>query len=111
VDYGKLELVLFRVAQEAIINISKHAGAGNVTVRLMFGETAIDMEIEDDGRGFDTETVLGAFRKDHHVGLGLIGMGERISLLDGTLSVRSEPGRGTRISVHVPVLVSGGRHG
>jgi len=108
VDYAKLELVLFRVAQEAIINIGKHAEADNVTVRLAFGETAIDMEIEDDGKGFDTETVYGAFRKDHHVGLGLIGMGERIALLDGTLSVRSEPGRGTRISVHVPVLGPGG---
>ena len=59
--------------------------------------------VRDDGKGFDTESIYGAFRKDHHVGLGLIGMGERISLLDGTLTVRSEPGQGTRISVHVPV--------
>jgi HAMP domain-containing protein/anti-sigma regulatory factor (Ser/Thr protein kinase) len=102
VDTG-LELVLFRIAQEGIINVSKHAEAENVEVILAFGESAIDMEIRDDGKGFDAESVYGAFRKDHQVGLGLVGMGERISLLDGTLEVRSEPGRGTRISVHVPV--------
>jgi signal transduction histidine kinase len=102
-DFARLELVLFRIAQEGIINISKHADAGNVAVSMTFGESAIDMEIRDDGKGFDTESIYGAFRKDHHVGLGLIGMGERISLLDGTLTVRSEPGRGTRVSVHVPV--------
>jgi len=103
VDFERLELVLFRIAQEGIINISKHADAENVSVSMAFGESAIDMEIRDDGKGFDAESIYGAFRKDHHVGLGLIGMGERISLLDGTLTVRSEPGRGTRISVHVPV--------
>jgi len=103
VDFPRLELVLFRIAQEGIINISKHADAGNVAVSMVFGESAIDMEIRDDGKGFDAKSIYGAFRKDHHVGLGLIGMGERISLLDGTLTVRSEPGRGTRISVHVPV--------
>ncbi|RJP20601.1 MAG: HAMP domain-containing protein [Deltaproteobacteria bacterium] len=103
VDYPRLELVLFRIAQEGIINISKHAEAENVEVILAFRESAIDMEIRDDGKGFDADSVYGAFRKDHQVGLGLVGMGERISLLDGTLEVRSEPGSGTRISVHVPV--------
>ena len=102
-EFARLELVLFRIAQEGIINISKHAEAENVTVTMEFGESAIDMEIGDDGKGFDAASIYGAFRKDHHVGLGLIGMGERISLLDGTLTVRSEPGKGTRISAHVPV--------
>ena len=104
VDYGRRELVLFRVAQEAIINISKHADARNVEVAMAFRDSAIDMEIRDDGIGFDAETVFEAFRKDHRVGLGLVGMAERISLLDGKLSVRSEPGQGTTISVNVPLL-------
>jgi signal transduction histidine kinase len=103
-DYGKIELVLFRVIQEAIINVSKHAEARNVFVSLTFGDSSIEMEIEDDGEGFDLEQVLESARKGTYIGLGLLGMEERIALLDGKLTVWSEPGKGTRIQVVVPIL-------
>jgi signal transduction histidine kinase len=103
-DYGKIELVLFRVIQEAIINVSKHAEARNVFVSLTFGESSIEMEIEDDGEGFDLEQVLESAKKGTYTGLGLLGMEERVALLDGKLTVWSEPGKGTRIQVVVPIL-------
>lgn len=103
-DYGKIELVLFRIIQEAIINVSKHADAGNVYVTLEFGESSIEMEVEDDGKGFDLEGVLESARTGTYIGLGLLGMEERIALLDGKLTVWSEPGEGTRIKVYVPIL-------
>ena len=103
-DYGKIELVLFRVVQEAIINVAKHADSENVYVSLEFGDSGIEVEIEDDGKGFDLEEVLEAARKGTYLGLGILGMEERIALLDGTFSVWSEPGKGTRIRVSVPIL-------
>lgn len=103
-DYGKIELVLFRVIQEAIINVSKHADAENVYVTLEFGDSSIEMEVEDDGKGFDLEGDLESARTGTYIGLGLLGMEERIALLDGKLTVWSEPGEGTRIKVYVPIL-------
>ena len=106
-DFSRVELVLFRVVQEAIINISKHADAKNVSVSVIFGDDSIEMEIEDDGRGFDSEKVFESFKTGRVRGLGLLGMEERISLLDGKLSVKSEPGVGTRIEVFVPIPLEG----
>jgi len=102
-DFSRIELVLFRVVQEAIINISKHADAKNVSVSVIFGDDSIEMEIEDDGRGFNAKEVFETFRKGRVRGLGLLGMEERIALLDGKLTVTSEPGAGTRIEVYVPI--------
>lgn len=102
-DYSRIELVLFRVVQESIINISKHAEAKNVLVSVTFGEAGIDMAIEDDGKGFDVQKALEPAKMGERKGLGLLGMEERIGLLDGKLTIRSEPGKGTRIEVHVPI--------
>ncbi|HBO69986.1 MAG TPA: hypothetical protein DD658_07585 [Deltaproteobacteria bacterium] len=102
-DYGRIELVLFRVLQEAIINISKHSEAKNVFVNLSFGDSGIEMEIEDDGVGFDLEDVRESARKGTFKGLGILGMEERIALLDGKLTVRSEPGKGTTVQASVPI--------
>ncbi len=101
-DFGKVELVLFRVIQEAITNASKHAEASQVSVSLAFGDSGIEVEIEDDGIGFDPSRISEEYRGDAK-GLGLLGMEERVGLLDGTLRIDSAPGRGTRILVHVPV--------
>ena len=113
-DYSKIELALFRVVQESIINISKHADAKQVSVSASFGDSGIELAIEDDGRGFDVRKVFEPDRKDPHMGLGLLGMEERVGLLDGKLAIRSEPGRGTRIQVFIPVPTGperGGGHG
>jgi len=102
-DFGKIELVLFRICQEAIINVSRHAEASNVAVTLCFGEAGITLDICDDGKGFDVRRAQEAVRRDGRVGLGLLGMEERVALLSGRLAVWSEPGRGTRVHVEVPV--------
>ncbi|GAB4370334.1 MAG: hypothetical protein Kow00128_17300 [Deltaproteobacteria bacterium] len=102
-DYGKIELVLFRVLQEAIINACRHGKAENLFVTLSFREEGIEVEVEDDGVGFDLEEVLESARKGRVKGLGILGMEERIALLDGRFSIRSKPFEGTTVHVFVPV--------
>jgi len=102
-DYGRIELVLFRILQEAIINVCKHAGAENLFVTLSFREEGIEVEIEDDGAGFDLEEVLESARKGRVKGLGILGMEERVALLDGRFSIRSKPSQGTTVRVFVPI--------
>lgn len=89
---------LFRVTQEALRNVAKHAGAMHVFLELTYHEDHVLLRIEDDGRGFT--------RQDRHNiqrGLGLVSMGERVRLVEGTLTVTSDPGRGTRLAVSIPL--------
>ena len=95
-----VELLLFRVFQEALTNVVKHAGARRVTVRFMREERGIVLEIEDDGDGFDAQAY---FRSPPpSAGLGLLSIRERIAHFGGRMSVVSRPGAGTRIVVRVP---------
>ncbi len=94
---GPASLCLYRVAQEALRNINKHAGAVRVRVRLEGVLGGVHLRIEDFGDGFDLEE---ARRKG---GLGLISMEERVRLVNGKLSIRSAPGNGTTVEVFVPV--------
>jgi len=102
-DYSKRELILFRVVQEAIINISKHAGAKNVHVSLIMNDTDLQVDIIDDGKGFEPKTVLEAHDPEKDSGFGIIGMKERIGLIDGELTISSTPGEGTHIHVIIPL--------
>jgi len=88
---------LFRVTQEALRNVAKHAGAKHVLLKLTYHEDHVLLQIEDDGRGFTPED-----RQSVQRGLGLVSMGERVRLLDGTLRLTSDPGRGARISISIP---------
>jgi signal transduction histidine kinase len=91
--------VLFRVAQESLTNVSRHAKASRVEVNIQKLHSAARMEIKDDGRSFQVE------RKLHATGskrLGLLGMRERVEMVGGTFCVESAPGRGTTIRVDVP---------
>jgi signal transduction histidine kinase len=97
----EIETALFRVAQEAITNIARHAGAETVLIEGARRERTVSVEIEDDGHGFAPEAAS-AGRPDGS-GLGLAGMRERVALLGGTLAIESAPGEGTRVSVSVPV--------
>jgi signal transduction histidine kinase len=100
-----IELLLFRVFQETLINIVKHAAATHVRVRLAVEDGAVVLEIDDDGRGFDAHKY---FRTPpSSAGLGLIGMRERIAHFGGVFRVTSRPGSGTRIFVSVPTEVGG----
>jgi PAS domain S-box-containing protein len=93
-------LCLFRIAQEALRNVVKHSGAAGAKVELSGHGHEIDLRISDSGVGFDPESV----KADG--GLGLISMRERLRLVRGHLVVESEPSRGTRIRVRVPLPTS-----
>jgi signal transduction histidine kinase len=95
----EMELVLYRIVQEALMNVAKHANASNVTVHLTREGRTLRLSIEDDGCGFDVEGTRGS----RESGLGLFGMGERVALIGGSLQVESDGKRGTRISAEVPL--------
>lgn len=96
------EINLFRIAQEAINNIVRHAQATHVEILLSWEPNQVLLRITDNGRGFDVQAVLSDPQGEH--GLGLLGMQERASLFRGVLSIRSAPGKGTVIQVCIPTL-------
>jgi PAS domain S-box-containing protein len=98
---SKLETTLFRVIQEAVNNIARHAHAAKADVSLNFKRGEIVVRIKDDGDGFDVEEAISS--RDRPRGLGLLGMKERVELLKGALNIRSRPGNGTEIDITIPV--------
>jgi signal transduction histidine kinase len=96
-----VETSIFRVVQEAVTNIVRHAEAKTARIQLEHEDERVSVLIEDDGRGFDLRQVLNS--PDRARALGLLGMEERISLLGGTLSVESAPGEGTRVRAEIPL--------
>jgi len=96
---GQSAEVLFRVAQEALSNVFKHAQATRVKIDFSATDTVLTMEISDDGRAFSVEKKLG--RRTNR--LGLLGMQERTRLVNGTFAIDSVVGRGTRITVRIPL--------
>jgi len=97
---GPVETAMYRVVQEALTNVIKHAQATRAVVHLVRQPDALVCTITDNGRGFDA----GARSVNaHNQGLGLIGMRERVASLGGTLSIDSQPGRGTTLNIAVPV--------
>lgn len=98
---AELETNLYRIVQEALNNILKHAQAKSVSVLLEERDDLLILIIEDDGAGFEPET--GRWNGSSGKGLGLIGMRERTALLGGTLEIETRPGEGTTIYARVPV--------
>jgi PAS domain S-box-containing protein len=94
-----LELVLFRVIQEALHNVARHARASRITVQLRLEEGGVVLRVLDDGEGLDLQGVQDAPRSGH---LGLALMRERLDQLGGTLVVQSAPGQGTMLEVRLP---------
>jgi signal transduction histidine kinase len=88
------EVVLLRTGQEAIANVRKHAAARSVAIRLAYAESAVLLEVTDDGAGFDPALVIG--------GYGLRGMRMRVDEAGGRVRVTSQPGQGTSVQVEVP---------
>jgi len=95
------EIELFRIAQEALSNVIKHARASSAKVKLNFGKLRLVLLVEDNGIGFDTSNALSL--SGDKQSLGLLGMRERAELCGGTLKIHSTPGDGTRIKVEIPV--------
>jgi signal transduction histidine kinase len=91
---------LFRIVQEALNNVIKHAEAKIVKIRLRFSSDAVDVQVSDDGHGFDPQ----ARGSGGRVSWGLRNMEERATLLGGKFQVRSSPGRGTTLDVSVPYV-------
>jgi signal transduction histidine kinase len=86
---------VYRITQEALANVARHSGATSATIRLSRDSGVLQLTINDDGRGFDPGV--------RHAGLGLRSMRERVESLKGDLSVQSEPGQGTTLSVTIPL--------
>lgn len=101
----EMETALYRIIQESLTNIAKHAQAHTATITLREDADAVYATISDDGKGFDIEELQRTQDRDR--GLGLIGMYERAHLLDGTLSIESAPNKGTTIQFRIPLSISG----
>jgi len=91
----EIETVIFRIYQELITNILRHAKAEQVSIELYERDGSLVLAVEDDGQGFDPEA-----RSD---GAGLIGMRERAALINGTIRFDTEPGAGTQVLVEIPL--------
>ena len=96
---GPVETAMYRIVQEALTNVAKHAQATQAVVNLERRPDALVCSIADNGRGFDARA---RSARMHSEGLGLIGMRERAASLGGTLSIASGPGRGTTLKIVVP---------
>jgi signal transduction histidine kinase len=93
---SEAETALYRIVQEALINVMKHAAATRVTVRLSRSDKTVVLAVQDDGQGFEPGSVRDG-------GLGLVGMRERVALLGGRLTVESSEGGGTLLKAEVPL--------
>ena len=100
-----LALAIYRIAQEALTNVVKHARAGRVQVRLGLAPSAVRLDVADDGCGFDAARVV----SERRAGLGLASMRERMDQLHGRLELRSRPGKGSHLTVTCPVETADAR--
>lgn len=95
----EIETAIFRIAQESLSNVLRHADAKHVSVRLSREDSRIFLEVRDDGKGFDVEGI----RSSRTRNLGIVGMEERATLLGGRFEITSEEGKGTKVSVEIPL--------
>ena len=96
-----IELMLFRIIQEALRNVEKHSSASKAEVSVRFGDGEIIITVNDNGIGFDLPEKIGDLSRSSK--LGLLGMEERVRLLGGRLSIKSELGKGTSVTIEAPV--------
>jgi two-component system sensor histidine kinase UhpB len=97
-----VQTAIYRVSQEALTNVTRHAGATVVELAVAQAEGGVELRVSDDGSGFDPAVLPHANSLTPGRGLGLIGMAERARLVGGELDVRSAPGGGTTITLRVP---------
>jgi signal transduction histidine kinase len=98
-----IRAVVFRIAQEAINNVVRHANADRIDIQLDYTEDNIYLRVEDNGQGFNTDVVLKK-KPGKPTAWGLLGMVERAALVGGTCNIFSHPGKGTLIEVNVPII-------
>ncbi|MCS6825366.1 MAG: sensor histidine kinase [Caldilinea sp.] len=98
-----VKIALYRVLQEALSNANRHAGVAEQWVRLWGEPGRICMEVADDGRGFEPPDLENPIESSHADHIGLLGMRDRIALLNGVFRIESSPGRGAKILVTIPL--------
>jgi signal transduction histidine kinase len=106
---SEVEVTLYRIAQEALTNVAKHAQAGQAMVQLDFGQDEVRLTISDDGVGMDVTQAQQAAAEGR--GWGLAGMQERLELLGGEIQLESMPGRGTELEARIPLPPMGPAEG
>jgi signal transduction histidine kinase len=99
----EVETIVYRITQEALTNVAKHAQARHVWIRLTAADHAVDLTIRDDGVGFDPDQAAELVKDGH---FGLAGMRERVELGGGRLDLDSQPGQGTTVRVALPAQIS-----
>ena len=92
----KQKLMLYRIVQEQVSNVLKHANARNIVIELMLEEEFIDLSISDDGKGFE-------YGKNGKKGVGLTNIASRTELFNGKLNIVTSPGKGCKLNIHVPI--------
>lgn len=97
----EIETSLFRISQEAINNVAKHSHAKRADILFQIREKDVECVVRDDGIGFDVDARLS--HKGPDMGLGLLGLQERVNLLGGSLSIESGPGKGSRLGITIPL--------
>ncbi len=100
---AEIEVAVYRIIQEALTNVAKHAEAKNVSVVSGYRDSTLVVVVEDDGKGFDVDRVMASADKEK---LGLFGMRERASLIGGKLAIESQPGAGATIFLEVPLKLT-----
>ena len=105
--HPEVEVTLLRVAQEALANVAKHAGASRAGVTLSYMEDVVSLDVRDDGAGFVPQAAPAASNGSLAGGFGLIAMRQRVSRLAGQLEIESEPGAGTAVSASLPAIFLG----
>src|SRR5215212_7666348 len=105
----EVETALFRVTQEALTNVRKHAPAARVKISLRHANNGVELQVRDWGPGFDPEKATDGGGPGER--LGLSSMRERVALLGGNLEVRSKPGEGTEVVAEIPSVLANGKGG
>src|SRR5581483_6415913 len=106
--HGDKRTVLYRVMQEALANVVRHAQASRVDIRIKKMDGVICMRIKDNGKGFQQQRVLHDKKGKR---LGLLGMRERLEMVGGTFIITSTPGKGTTVLAQVPLTETRSRGG
>ncbi|MBO9599107.1 MAG: sensor histidine kinase, partial [Cohnella sp.] len=102
-----MEAALFRLVQEAFNNALKHAQATYMSLEIAFREDTVELVVEDNGIGFNPEAVVAKARYDSR--FGIIGMKERVELMQGKIDIKSAKGQGTKLNIEVPIKADPGK--
>jgi signal transduction histidine kinase len=94
-----IEVALFRIVQEAVTNVARHAGAKHAMIHLARTNGTVMVQVSDDGKGFDVGAAMGP--KSQPESVGLVGMQERVALLNGSMEVASKRDSGTTVTVRI----------